>query len=471
MFHGSSLTGDPYTRNMPTMSTSLASTDRDVGKYVASWVDYQVRSRRLPGASILLACAGTVLTSSAHGLANAETSSSLTTKHYHRIASHSKMFTATAVMLLVESRRLRLDDPITDWLPWLPDTLNHSTVTVRDLLNHTGGILRDGLDSDYWALKHPFPSEDDLRHLISTVPLVFPPNQQFKYSNIGFGLLGLIVEAASHQRYNDFVVSTILQPLEMHDTGPDFVPGIERFMATGYSADRPDSERTALPHVPTHALAPATGFYSTPEDLYLFAMSHCFGGRSLLSDDSKRVMQHASWSIAGSPQQYGLGIYHDVCGGIEHVGHSGGFPGFSTSTRFDPVNKHVAVACINSTNGAAEELTAGLLSLLGYALKHTTQAPESRLDFPASTYTGRFAGHFQVRDIIELNGHLVSVHPADPDPIQSLATLTPISKARLRIAEDSGYASVGEEVVYDFDADGNATSIRWAGSTLTRIDD
>lgn len=452
--------------------TNLSSqAQRDLGAYIPSWIAYQMKARRLPGAAALLAYEGTVLSLSAHGFANLESAAPLTTAHYHRIASHSKMFTATAIMQLVESSQLRLDDPITNWLPWLPDGRGYSGVTIRDLLNHTSGILRDGLDSDFWALDHPFPAADDLQRLLNTTPLIFAPNEHFKYSNVGYGLLGLIVAAASGQPYNDYVASSILTPLGMRQTGPDFVPAVEQFMATGYSAELPGSTRRALAHVGTGALSAATGFYSTLEDMFQFTQAHTFGSSRLLANASKRVMQHPSWAIAGSPQRYGLGFYSDVAGGITHVGHSGGFPGFTTSTRFDPVDGHVAIAFVNSTNGGAEELTAGMLALLGYTLEHPSESPSPASQVPAEAYSGRFAGHFQVRDVLSLAGHLISIHPSESDPLAALVTLTPVGEGRLRIKDDSGYGSRGEDVLYEFDAKGSAASIRWAGSTLIRIDD
>src|SRR5205085_690518 len=110
-----------------------------------------------------------VLLSRAYGCANLEQRVPLTPRHIFRIASHSKTFTATAIMLLVQRGQLRLDDPVSDHVAWL-----EAPVTVRQLLNHVGGISRDGLDSDFWQLERPFPDAAELRPLASAV---LQPNQ------------------------------------------------------------------------------------------------------------------------------------------------------------------------------------------------------------------------------------------------------------------------------------------------------
>src|SRR5689334_19741229 len=164
--------------------------------YADSWLEYRREFRDIPGLIAAVRYKGELLLSKAYGRANLEQDIAMTTRHIFRIASHSKTFTATAIMQLVEQGRLRLDDRASASLPWL-----ESDVTIRHLLNHAGGIIRDTRDPDFWQLERPFPDRDELCSMTGD-GLIFEPNQTFKYSNIGYGLLGLVIEAVTGGSYN-----------------------------------------------------------------------------------------------------------------------------------------------------------------------------------------------------------------------------------------------------------------------------
>src|SRR5258708_24388357 len=109
------------------------------------WISYQVRQRELPGCVIAAAHQGTLVIERAFGYADLSTGEKLTPRHRFRVASHSKSFTAAAIMKLREQGRLRLDDPVGHHVAGLqPDV---SPPTVAQLLSHPPGITRDGRDS------------------------------------------------------------------------------------------------------------------------------------------------------------------------------------------------------------------------------------------------------------------------------------------------------------------------------------
>ena len=372
------------------------------------------------------------------------------------------------MMLLVQDGKLRLDDTLAAWIPWLRRDSGIGQATLRQVLSHGAGIIRDGVDSDYWALDHPFPDVAALKELVKARAAILPINDRFKYSNIGYALLGLVIEAASGLPYNDFVVERIVQPLGLLNTGPDLNDSALTSLATGYSSNRGDTERTPLAHVSTGALSPATGFYSTPRDLCTYASAHFLGSDVLLSDATKRDMQHPIWKVAGDDDQYGLGFYIAEVAGRRHIGHSGGFPGFVTSTRIDPVSRLVVVALTNCNDGGAEELTAGMFSIIQRALG-AKRRQAGKID--KTRFAGRFSGLFQVRDVVCFGADLVALSPEESDPNSRMTGLHAIGTDRLRITSAGGYESMGEEVTYRFGPGGQAHSIRWAGSTLRRTAD
>src|SRR6266700_7572628 len=169
----------PSCQNERHMSDAL----RDALTYADQWLAYRREFRDIPGLVVAVRREQESLLSKGYGFAQLESSVAITPQHIYRVASHSKMFTATAIMQLVEQGRLRLDDHASACLPWLT-----AEVTIRQLLNHAGGLIRDGADADYWLTETPFPDRAQLQ-AIATNGVVFDPNRSFKYSNIGYGLL------------------------------------------------------------------------------------------------------------------------------------------------------------------------------------------------------------------------------------------------------------------------------------------
>ena len=97
-------------------------------------------------------------------------------------------------------------------------------VTVRELLGHQGGVIRDGRDNDHWQLLQPFPDAERLTAIAAAEGAVLQRNEHFKYSNIGYSLLGLAIEAVTGTGYNAHVQAAVVDPLGLTDTGPEWDP-------------------------------------------------------------------------------------------------------------------------------------------------------------------------------------------------------------------------------------------------------
>src|SRR5262245_63776383 len=176
---------------------------RETARYADTWVALRGRTQRVPGVQVAVAVAGEVLLSSAHGFARLprtngadDAGEPLTTSHLFRIASHSKTFTATAVMQLVEAGKLRLDDTAGEHLAALEGTPIGER-TLAELLAHGGGVVRDSRDGDFWQLEREFPDAETLIAICLDDADVLERNERFKYSNIGYGVVGLVIEKAS----------------------------------------------------------------------------------------------------------------------------------------------------------------------------------------------------------------------------------------------------------------------------------
>jgi CubicO group peptidase (beta-lactamase class C family) len=454
------------------MTSSAVDTIKAVLPYIDSWLEYRVWKTRTPGAQAAVYFDGELQFSTAYGFADVENGIALTTEHLFRIASHSKTFTATAILQLFEAGKLRLDDAAGDFVPALAEAGSPvARVTVRDLLEHSAGVIRDGLDGDYWQHSRPFPDEEELVAMIIDGGDKALPGEGFNYTNIGYSLLGLIVAAASGRSYNEYVATEIVARLGLANTGPELDPERADEYARGYTGFHTSLVRHAVDHVDTRAMAAATGFYGTADDLVRYFAAHFPGDERLLTDASKRMQQREQWlSDAATPgaAHYGLGMIIERIGDHRVVGHSGGYPGHITRSLFDPTSGLSISVLTNSVDGPAAELSNGILRLLDAALVQAPAlslgAPRApRADIPSSRFTGRFGNMWGVLDVVQLGERLVSLHPGSPNPLDGLDELEIVDENTLLISKGNGFGSVGERMVYEFAADGSVVSVRGSG--------
>jgi CubicO group peptidase (beta-lactamase class C family) len=429
--------------------------------FVESWLEHRAWATRVPGVQAAVYLDGGVEWSASFGIADIETDEPLTDKHLFRIASHSKTFTATAILQLAESGALRLDDPADLHVPAIAGT-PVAKVTIRDLLGHSAGIIRDGLDGDYWQHGRPFPDDEEIIRIVREEAKILEPNAEFKYTNIGFSLLGLVVAGASGVSYNEYVSREICERLGLSDTGPEWVAERAGDYAAAHTGLHTSRTRTRVDHVDTRAMASATGFYSTARDLVGYFAAHRFGDERLLSDSSKRLQQRREWQThptLESAGHYGLGMITEKVGEHEVIGHSGGYPGHITRTILDPHTGLAISVLTNSVDGPASELAVGALAIIDYALAQpaTDETPD------ATFFTGRFANMWGVMDIAQLGDRIVAIHPGAASPVDMVDTLVVVNDTTLRFDTGSGYGSIGEILEYSLGDDGAVTSIRGGG--------
>ena len=443
------------------MTRAVAGAVADTARYAQHWLEVQHRLARIPGLQVAIAHDDTLVLSRAYGMADVEAGEPLSTRHLFRVASHSKMFTATAVLQLTEAGTLRLDDRADAWLGHL-DGSDLGAATLRELLGHGAGISRDSPDGDFWQLLAPFP---DARTLAGrTGPAsdvgVLATGERFKYSNLGFGLLGMVIEAASGLSYAEYVAAHITGPLGLSRTGTEWDPARAAEFATGYTglatASGPGPTRTAIEPIDTRALAPATGVYSTAEDLVRFAAAHYLGSEALLVDASRRRMQHSEWPTGRDGEEYGLGMIVTTIGTRRTIGHSGGFPGFLTRTILDPVDRFAVSVLTNAIDAPASALAATLVKLVDLAAEIPAPADTAHLD----RFTGSFANLWGLLDVVRLGGRLYALDPASPDPTDHPVHLTVLDDATARIGGGTGYGSYGETFRYSWSDDGSVASLR-----------
>ena len=438
--------------------------------YLGSWLAFQGAYRGAMGIQAALRVDDVVVLDTAWGTADIDTGEALTTGHLFRIASHSKTMTATAVLQLVEQGSLRLDDAIGTWVPELADS-PLAAVTLRALLGHNAGVIRDGVDSDFWQGGGEFLDREALLEETRTGGAVYGTDEYFKYSNIGYSLLGLAVEAASGLPYNDYVRANIVERLGLVDSGPEYEPDRAADYAAGHTGlTAAGDRRWRIEHVDTRAMAAATGWFATAVELTSYGAAHWFGDETLVSDASKRLLQRQETVVTAHDRElgrWGLGFELRTVGARELVGHSGGYPGHITRTWIDPRDALVLSVLTNAVDGPADALATGILQLIEIALSPTGTVYEPET---LARYTGRFANLWGVTDIVEVGGRLVTINPRSPEPANAHQFLEFIGGDELIVERGPGFGATGEPAHFTRDDDGEILSVSLGGMTMWPIE-
>jgi CubicO group peptidase (beta-lactamase class C family) len=197
------------------------STDGEISEKVDAYVNGEMRAERIPGLALAVVRDGKIVKAQGYGLANIELGVAVKPETIFQTGSVGKQFTATAVMMLVEDGKIRLDDRIGKYLPSSPASWNN--ITVRNLLTHTSGIPdyeSDSVtkkDAAFINLRNDY-TEDELFTKFSGLPLDFPPGSKWSYSNSGYVILGILIHKLTGQFYGDVLQERIFRPLGMTST-------------------------------------------------------------------------------------------------------------------------------------------------------------------------------------------------------------------------------------------------------------
>ena len=434
-------------------------------KYLEGWLDFNYRDSRLPGLSVAIQHGDDLVLDKSYGYADMVNQTKLAPGHVFRIASHSKTFTATSIFQLYEAGKLRLDDKVSSHLEWFTSDKDDevANITIRHLLNHTSGLIRDGLDANYWHLDRQFPSQEELQDFVKNSKLhTIKTNENFKYSNYAYSYLGMVIEAVSGMTYEEYVTKNIIEKLGLTNTYPELSQEAEKKLAKGHTPILFNSKRKLVSHVDTKGMTAATGFCSTASDLCRYFAAHCHGNSTLISDMSKREMQHGYWSAERNEESYGLGVavYHHNKNTL--YGHGGGFPGFITNTRFEPEQKLVVSVLTNAWDGSASLIAKRIVNIIDYF--NTNEGKVKN----AQKYEGRFFVQWDTMDVVNVNGKLVSSAPrfwGDFEDENS-EPLELVDEKTLKLEKKNSYGSPGEEVVYSFDSSGEVKAVTFAGAKM-----
>jgi CubicO group peptidase (beta-lactamase class C family) len=432
-------------------------------EYIRSWIEFQVRASQQPGCIVGIAHRGKVVAEYAFGHANLATGEKLTPRHRFRIASHSKSFTAAGIMKLRERRKLRLDDPVGQYVKGLHPQV--AETTIAQILSHSAGLTRDGAASGQYSDRRPFLRAEELIADLKSPPTI-EPNTRFKYSNHGFGLLGLVIEAITGEPYRVWIEREIVEATDLRETQSDMPIAKGTPFARGHTPRLPVGRRLVVPgEYLENAIRPAGGFISTAADVArFFAQLSPDAKRSVLSAGSRREMSRRHWRNphASLEGYYGLGIMSGTTAGWDWFGHSGGLQGYISRTCVIPRCDVTITILTNATDGWAGFWIDGAMQILRTFATHG--APKRRV----RDWTGRWWSPWGATDLVPMGNIVMAANPHAFNPFLDATEIEVTGRDTGRVSLAAGYGSHGEAVRRTRNKAGTVTEVWFAGGKGTR---
>ena len=327
-----------------------------------------------PSVAAVVVKNGAVVYANGFGLANPETGAGATPETVYHWWSMTKLATAVAIMRLAEQGAFDLNDPVMRYLPFFDvayDGQQRTDITIRQLLTHTSG-LPDIVPAIIGWVHYDDRPVDQTVLLKAELPeyrqLAFAPGAQASYTNLGYLVLGAIIEAVTHETFENHVAKTILMPLGMTRTGFTYRPELAEHEALGsqpivnlYTPFLPflvdlkklvrirDGNKWWLNRVYIDA-TPPTGLIGSAADLGTFMTAYLDAGQgagaTLLSPSSIAAMMPRSDEVDGRA----LGWAEFATTGRVYVQHRGGGPGFASIMRLYPDEKLGIAILANGTS-------------------------------------------------------------------------------------------------------------------------
>ena len=313
-----------------------------VSDRIDRYIEAQLEKYNIPGLALAVVREGKVTKAKGYGLADVELNAPATERSVFQWASVTKQFTATAIMLLAQDGKLKLDDPVSRHYANAPSAW--SGVTVRHLLTHTSGIKGYTELPNFFATVRKDYKPEEIIGLVSSLPLDFAPGEKWAYSNTGYYLLGLIIEKVSGKSYGEFLTERIFRPLGMDTARVNDQFEIIANRVTGYDlrTDRLLRSEFVSPTQPFSAGA----LVGTVLDLAKWDAA--LYTEKLLP---KAVLEEMWTPVKlndGKTFPYGYGWQTGELRGHRYLGHGGGIHGFSSFILRLVQDKLTVIVLINS---------------------------------------------------------------------------------------------------------------------------
>jgi CubicO group peptidase (beta-lactamase class C family) len=473
------------------MTSAFAQTEKEQGakqkaakeraealRLADAWLDSVQAYQHIPAISAGVVVGDDLVWSKGYGSIDEQHTVPASSKTIYSICSISKLFTSVALMQQYEAGKVRLDEPVSTYLPWakLKESGEDSVpITVRGILTHSAGLPRES-DSPYWTgPDFPFPTREQVREAFPTQSPLFPAERYFQYSNLGLTLAGEIVAQVSGEPYAQYAKAHVLDPLGLSDTHP-FLPMdlYGKRLAVGYGALTRDGTRDRVKPFDAKGITPAAGYTSTVEDLGKFA-SWQFrllrtGKENVLKASTLREMQRVQYTDPGWKTTWGLGFAIDHQDKDTYVGHGGSCPGYKSTLNLRPKDE-LAVVVMDNGSESPSAFSQGIFAILDKRKGYEFKDPAAATGVDLEAYSGRYSDQPWGAEsvIVPWAGGLAYLSLPSEKPADAIAFLKPKGGDIFRRIRDDG--SEAEEVTFKRDASGKVTSIVHFSNISPRIPD
>jgi CubicO group peptidase (beta-lactamase class C family) len=314
-----------------------------IAQVKAMRIDYVMDSLSKKGyfnGQVLVGQDGKIIYNKAFGYSNLDTRAELDNNSVFQLASVNKPITATAVLILYEQGKLKLDEDIRTYFPKLP----YAGITVKHLLQHTGGLPEYFTSVGRYWNKSKYITNKDVVDLLSKYKpkRLFAPGQKYKYNNTGYALLALIIEKASGMAYDEFLETHIFLPLQMIRTTV-FNPAKDTSMCREVTSYFFDGVR-CRPYIYDYrnGVMGDKGTFTTNEDLYKFDQG--LYNETILKKETQELAYSKGILNNGDTTEYGLGWRMRQMFGQDVILHYGFWNSFRTGlVRFPETNTTIII--------------------------------------------------------------------------------------------------------------------------------
>lgn len=374
---------------------------------IDTFISSELTAKKIPALSITIVDGDQVAWTKGYG--EAAPGIPTTSETVYRVASVSKLFTALAVMQMVEDSLLSLDDPVTSWVPYFaPDKPSDIPITLRQLLSHRSGLVREPPAGHYFDDTSPTLSKTV--ESLNNTRLISEPGKRTKYSNAAVSLAGYILSQAAGVPFNEFVQTRLIDPMGLIYTS--FAPreDLRNNLGRGYMWRYDTTELTEAP-VFELGIGPAGNLYTTTEDLGKFIHTLFAIERDERPDLLSARSLQKMWTVQFSDNSSGFGIGFHISdhNGLLRIGHAGMIYGYSTRVYALPSQEIgvAVVANLDAVNPVVDRIAAYALDLV-VASKNGTSLPTRPTYTVVDSMTAKAVDGAYGEDIVltERNGKL-----------------------------------------------------------------
>ena len=307
-------------------------------KMVDSFVAKRMNDFQIPGLALAVIKDGKITKLKGYGVANLETMTPVTDESIFMIASLSKQFIATAILLLQQEQKLSIEDKVSKYLDSLPESWHQ--ITLKQLLIHTSGLVRDPLDYQPYVKQEPM----EVIKAMFDIPLHATPGESWLYSNAGYYILAEVITRVSGQKWDDFIADDIFKPAGLTTMRVCSTEAIVPNRVDGYHMEQ-DQRINAENWI---AVRPSGAFLASTRDMAKWELFLENG--NLLNNSNYILLWTQNQLNNGEIVEYGLGWYIHKFLDRTRIHHDGQYPGFRTDYERFTDDKLTVIVLANNDN-------------------------------------------------------------------------------------------------------------------------